>query len=78
MLSIALVGCGRWGRHVLRDLMTLGVRVVVVARDPQSIAAARAGGAVEVVASVEALPAVDGAVVATPTSTHADVVMRLV
>jgi predicted dehydrogenase len=77
LLSIALVGCGRWGRHILRDLVTLGVRVVVVAREAESVASARAGGADAVVDSVEALPAVDGAVVATPTSTHADVVLRL-
>jgi predicted dehydrogenase len=77
VLSLALVGCGRWGAHILRDLVTAGVRVVVVARDPSSIARARAGGAAAIVGSIDALPPVDGAVVATPTSTHAEVVLQL-
>ncbi|MEA2720216.1 MAG: hypothetical protein QOJ39_2080 [Candidatus Eremiobacteraeota bacterium] len=77
MLSIALVGCGRWGAYILRDLKALGVRVVVVARDPRSVARATDGTADAVVDSIGALPAVDGAVVATPTSTHADVVLQL-
>lgn len=32
MTRIALVGCGRWGRLVLRDLTSLGCDVVVVGR----------------------------------------------
>jgi predicted dehydrogenase len=77
MLTVALVGCGRWGAHILRDLVTAGVGVVVVARDPAAVARAGDGGAAAVVDSIDSLPAVDAAVVATPTSTHADVVMRL-
>ena len=69
---IALVGCGRWGRLVLRDLRELSCRVVVVARSPQSVARARQGGAEAVVGGVEELgDGIDGAVVATPAATHA-------
>lgn len=71
---IGLVGCGSWGRFILRDLVTLGCEVVVVARSEQSSATAQAGGVTSVVRSIGELPAVDGIVVATPTTTHAAVV----
>jgi predicted dehydrogenase len=71
---VALVGCGRWGAHILRDLRTLGAGVVVVARSEASVARARDGGADAVVEDIAALPEVDGAVVATPTATHAEVI----
>jgi len=77
MSDVALVGCGRWGRHILRDLRLLGCRVTVVARSPESVTAARDGGAERVVADLATLGAVDGAVVATPTATHAEVVRAL-
>jgi predicted dehydrogenase len=70
---VALAGCGRWGRHVLRDLIALGCEVPVVARSEASIERAREGGAAEIVAEVASLEAVDGVVVATPTGTHAEV-----
>lgn len=71
---VGLVGCGRWGRHILRDLLSLGCEVPVVARGEESRARATEGGAAEIVSEVAALDGVDGVVVATPTSTHADVV----
>jgi predicted dehydrogenase len=70
---IALVGCGNWGRHILRDLNELGCKVDVVARSEPSIARAREGGAVDVVATVEELRDPEGVVVATPDATHAAV-----
>jgi predicted dehydrogenase len=71
---VGLVGCGRWGRLILRDLMTLGCTVPVVARSEGSRERAREGGAKTIVNDVASLGAVDGVVVATPTSTHAEVV----
>jgi predicted dehydrogenase len=71
---IGLVGCGRWGRLILRDLVALGCAVAVAGRSEASRAAATDGGASEVVAGVSDLPPVDGIVVATPTQTHAQVV----
>jgi len=68
---IGLVGCGKWGQLILRDLLSLGCRVSVVARSAES--RARAEGAETVVGSLAELPQVDGIVVATPTSTHAEV-----
>jgi predicted dehydrogenase len=69
---VGLVGCGSWGRFILRDLLSLGCRVSVVARSPES--RAHAEGAEAIVGSVAELPEVDGIVVATPTSTHATAV----
>jgi predicted dehydrogenase len=74
---VALVGCGRWGAHILRDLLALGCDVPVVARSDESRRRARALGAGDLVGSIAELPPVDGAVVATPTTTHAAVVDEL-
>jgi predicted dehydrogenase len=71
---VALVGCGRWGRLILRDLITLGCDIPVVARSEASRERAREGGAEKIVGDIMSLVDVDGVVVATPTSTHADVV----
>jgi predicted dehydrogenase len=73
-VQIGLVGCGRWGAHILRDLGTLGCEVPVVARSDATRERARSGGATQVVGSVDELAGVNGVVVATPTSTHAEVV----
>jgi predicted dehydrogenase len=61
---VAVVGCGRWGALVVADLRSLGAEVVTVdvdaERDPDVADIADAG-------------AVAAIVVATPASTHADV-----
>jgi predicted dehydrogenase len=75
---IALVGCGAWGRFVLRDLIVLGCEVTVVVRSERSRANATAGGAHGIVASLADLPAVDGAVVASPTLTRPGIITDLV
>ncbi|HMJ94392.1 MAG TPA: Gfo/Idh/MocA family oxidoreductase [Thermoleophilaceae bacterium] len=72
-MVIGLVGCGRWGSKILRDLRALGAQVQVVARSPESVERAELGGADRIVDRVEALTGADGVVVATPTSTHAAV-----
>lgn len=68
---IGLVGCGGWGRHILRDLRTLGCEVEVVARSDASRANAQDGGANRVVGEIGDLAAVDGVVVVVPISAHA-------
>jgi predicted dehydrogenase len=70
---VGLVGCGRWGSKILRDLRELGCRVPVVARSADSVGRAEAAGADRLVQQVEALGEVDGVVVATPTATHVTV-----
>jgi len=72
-MRVALIGCGRWGSLVLRDLRSLGCEVPVVARSEQSIARAAEGGAATIAATIAELPQVDAVVVATTTSTHVEV-----
>lgn len=74
--QIGLVGCGTWGRLVLRDLMALGMDVIVADVEPGARVAALSAGAA-VVDGAAALPDVDAAVVATPAMTHATVVDAL-
>jgi len=77
-LPVGLVGCGAWGRHILRDLVSLGCEVSVVARSEASRERARERGATRLFHSADALPHdLAGIVVATPTVTHADVVEAL-
>lgn len=78
-IDIGLVGCGRWGRLILRDLVALGARVHVAAPAEETRRLALAQGATSAVESTEALPAaVAGFVVATPTATHAAVAEGLI
>lgn len=72
-MVVGLVGCGSWGRHILRDLRALGCDVPVVARSEDSRSRAEEGGASAIVSDVASLPPVDGVVVATPTTSHAAV-----
>jgi len=75
--TVGLIGCGAWGRHILRDLGDLGCEVTVVARSEATAARAGQGGAHQVVRTIDELPDVEGVVVATPTVTHAAVVDAL-
>jgi predicted dehydrogenase len=74
---IGLIGCGRWGALILRDLSALGCAVTVAAHNEESRQRALAGGAI-VVGEPEELPEdLAGYVVATPTATHGEIVLRL-
>jgi predicted dehydrogenase len=71
--TLAIVGCGRWGSHILRDLQRLGCRVFVVDVSSHAREAARVSGATTCFESLAALPPVAGIVIATPASSHAAV-----
>lgn len=78
VIAIGLVGVGDWGRHILRDLKSLGARVHVVARSEASISRASDGGAASVVGTVAELPSdCSGYVVASDTVSHLDAVEPL-
>ncbi|MDO8391090.1 MAG: Gfo/Idh/MocA family oxidoreductase [Actinomycetota bacterium] len=72
--TVAVLGCGRWGVHIVRDLLTLGCTVVVV--DPTAAGRERGeqAGALAAPSLQQAgqLAAIDGAVVAAPTRLHVE------
>src|SRR5512138_3774871 len=72
--TVALVGCGRWGRHILRDLLGLGCAVTVVDTSPERRREALERGAASAAGRLSGLPDLAGIVVATPAGTHARVV----
>jgi len=76
-LPICLIGCGRWGSLILRDLKSLGCEVSVVEHNEESKQNARRVGADNVFASIEEVVEARGFVVATPTVTHGRVVESL-
>jgi predicted dehydrogenase len=76
--AIGLIGCGGWGRHILRDLRALGCRVIVADPSEAARAGAIAGGAEAAVGDGADLPGgLHGLVVATPTGTHQAVIEGL-
>ncbi|NJK45465.1 MAG: Gfo/Idh/MocA family oxidoreductase [Pleurocapsa sp. SU_196_0] len=78
LVHIGLIGCGRWGQYILRDLHTLGCSVTVLARSENSRQRATQLGAARIVSDLKELRAVDGFVIATPTATHAEMLERLI
>lgn len=69
-MKIGLVGCGNWGKLILRDLISLGCEVQVVARSNYSINNAREMGAQVIVNEISKLQKLDAAVVATTIDNH--------
>jgi predicted dehydrogenase len=71
---IGLIGCGEWGKFILRDLKSLDCHVSVVAyaeKDRQNAAKEHADETVE---NTQRLRRIEGLVIATPATTHAQVV----
>lgn len=77
-VRVGLFGCGRWGRHILRDLLSLGAEVQVTCLSEATAALARRAGAREAGSALPDPAATDAYVVATPTATHAAVLEGLV
>jgi predicted dehydrogenase len=75
---IGLIGCGRWGRFILRDLLSLGAKVQVTCLSDSTAAEARRAGAHAAGTGLPAIDAADAYVVATPSATHAAVLDKLV
>lgn len=67
---IALIGCGNWGQHILRDLKKLDCQVSVVVRQEKNREKILQLGADNVFFGISELKNIDGAVIATPTSIH--------
>jgi predicted dehydrogenase len=72
--SVAVIGCGRWGRHIARDLLQLGCRVIAVDVSDAARQAAVAQGAFAACPTLvdyDGYDRLDGVVVAGPTRLHA-------
>ncbi len=76
--SIGLAGFGRWGKYIFRDLRSLGAEVHVAVPGAATREAALVAGAASVCTSVDEFPALDGYVVAVPTTHHGEVLSALV
>lgn len=75
---IALIGCGRWGQYILRDLKLLGCEVTVVCRSQASIDRATLYQANHIISDWNSLPnSIDGIVIATQTSNHFQMIQNL-
>ena len=75
---IGLIGCGHWGKYVLRDLLALGVDVSVIAPSLKTREFAIQQGAYAAYSDVTMLAEqVDGFVVTTPIVTHAHVIEQI-
>ena len=61
---IGLIGCGAWGKNILRDLIALSCRVHVAAKSEGSRKTALELGAEKVFSNADELPECDGYVVA--------------
>lgn len=78
-VAIGLVGCGKWGQHVLRDLKSLGANVTVVARSQASRSRAAEHQADAIVSCIAEMPSdLKGYVVVTPTDQHAEAIEALI
>lgn len=77
-MKIGLIGCGRWGQFILRDLITLGCTVTVIAIDAASCQRAQEGGAARLAVSVEDMGTQDGYIVCTPATTRYHLIQAIV
>jgi len=66
MRIIGLIGCGKWGSNILRDLLALNCKVYVVDCDLRAAANARRNGATDAFLSMNDLPVCDGYIIAVP------------
>lgn len=74
---IGLIGCGAWGRHILRDLKHCGATVHVFAKSEASRRNAVEHRADTIHAALADMPAADGYVIAAPSSRHAEIIEAL-
>lgn len=67
---VGVVGSGRWGANVVRDLVSLGAEVIVADSAMEGRDRGRRAGVTHAVESAEELPDCDGYVVVTPARHH--------
>ena len=73
---VLLVGCGRWGRNILRDLAGIGLPTIVVDPSAEALAAAASSPS----ATYETLDVderIAGVIVATPATNHVSTIEQV-
>lgn len=77
--TIGLIGCGRWGRYILKDLKSMGCKVIVLALSEKTSKNAQQGQADVVVSDYSTLfdSQCDGYIIAAPTNTHLQIITKL-
>ncbi len=75
--KIALVGCGTWGRNILRDLRILDCIVDVFETNEQTAEGILELGAYSFKLGLPEDSSYDGIVLATPSSTHREILERI-
>ncbi|MGH7886023.1 MAG: Gfo/Idh/MocA family protein [Thermodesulfobacteriota bacterium] len=76
-LKIGLIGCGIWGKNILRDLILLGVEVYVYEVDEKEKENSLKLGANKYITKMEELSYLDGIIISTPATTHANILNSL-
>ena len=75
--KILLVGCGHWGKNILRDLKKLNCYVIVFCFSDRDRDNAKAYKADEMINAIPQIGMIDGIVVATLAYSHAHVIQSL-
>lgn len=73
-INIGLIGCGNWGKYILRDLKFLGCKVSVVESSLEGCLHAREYKADAIVSTIDDLKDIDGAIIAVPITNHAKMI----
>ncbi len=79
MARIAVIGCGRWGKNIVRNLSSLGALVAIVESNQETNSKISTEYGVQSFSSLDELIAsktADAVAIATPSETHAEVAIR--
>ena len=75
--KILLVGCGHWGKNILRDLKELNCYVIVFCFSDRDRENAQAHHADQIINDISQIDTIDGIVIATLAYSHAKVIQSL-
>lgn len=76
-LTIGLIGCGIWGKNILRDLLSLSVQVIVYEKPGFDCDIALNLGAKSCYTHLHQIENLDGIILASPATTHKDILEQI-